>query len=157
MQMVSGVPKQRMGRPPSGVPHKPNVNAQIHDRVWNSLVDYGEGNASRGLERAVERVCELARGEGIGSAASAGVTQAAAEIAPRAHLLRTVLPAPPPPEWKAPRGVGRPARREAKRYRRHNFTLYDGVRAQVFVFGDGSFTSGVARVAQLLGLIDHDG
>lgn len=151
MEMVSEPRKPLMGRPPSGVPHKPNVNAQLHDRVWNALVEYGDGNASRGLERAVERVCKLVQAQKLGSAPTAAVNQAASEIAPRARLIRAVLPPPPPVGWKAPEGVGRPPRRDAEHRRRHNFTLYSVVRAQVVIFGGGSFASGVERIARLLG------
>lgn len=157
MEMVSEARKPRMGRPPSGLPHKPNVNAQLHDRVWSALIEYGDGNASRGLECAVERVCELVQAQKLGSAPTAALNQAASEIAPRAHLVRAVLPAPPPVAWKAPEGVGRPPRRDAKYRRRHNFTLYGVVRAQLVIFGDGSFASGVERSAHLLGLVRQHG
>lgn len=145
--------ERRIGRPPSGLPPKPNVNVILHDRLWAALGRYGDGSAVRGLERAVTEARAEAKGRRLGSAAQAELVRDVAAIAPAAELVRVVLPPPPAvPTVRRAKGAGRPARKNATCWRRHNLTLDHDVRAQLVLFGGGSFRSGVERVALLVGV-----
>jgi hypothetical protein len=83
------------------------------------------------------------------------VVRDAARIASTDGLLHIALPAPPPVPTRQPDGPGKPPKRYASRWSRHNLSLYDNVRAQIALFGDGNFTSGVQRVALLVGIYEH--